>query len=168
MADKIGVDVGDDGRNINAGKNNEQSVSERTGNVVNNYVDSNNPEPRKRHQTVTLEERLDRLEVARNVTERTLNRIVALMDGDPGYRIVGIPDQLAIYIKANEDWKDASEKRILASEAELKTLRDELGKLKSNKQIVIAPSTAILLVMIGALCLVVAFFILSWLQGAGG
>lgn len=151
MADKIGVDVGDDGRNINAGKNNEQNVSER-GNVVNNYVDSNNPGPRKRHQNITLEERLDRLEISRNETEHRLSRIVSLMDGDPSYRIVGIPDQLAAYIKANEDWKTATETRIR-----------ELEEEKSEKKISFTPSTAITTVVIAIMFIIIVWLASHWL-----
>lgn len=164
MADKIGVDVGDDGRNINAGKNTEQNVSERSnGNVVNNYLDSNNPEPRKRHQNITLEERLDRLEIARNegerarvAMERQIERIVSLLDGNPSYRLVGISDQLAIYIKANEDWKLATEKRIV-----------ELEEEKKEKKIVLTPSAAITTAVIAILFIIVIWLASHYLQNAG-
>lgn len=108
-----------------------------------------------------IDERLDRLEVALNQTQRTLARVVALMDGDPSYRIVGMPDQLAAYIKANEDWKTATERRIINSEG-------RLNALESNRNIIVlSRAAAIFLVIIGTLCLVVAFLILTWLQNAG-
>lgn len=108
-----------------------------------------------------IDERLDRLEVALNQTQRTLARVVALMDGDPSYRIVGMPDQLAAYIKANEDWKTATERRIINNEG-------RLNALESNRNIIVlSRAAAIFLVIIGTLCLVVAFLILTWLQNAG-
>lgn len=103
-------------------------------------------------------EKLSRLEASQEETKRTLARVLALMDGDPSYRIVGFPDQLAAYIKANEDWKKATEKRIGNNE-------DRLEAIEGNKQIVIAPTTAALLVVIGALCLILAYMALTWLQG---
>lgn len=157
MADRITGQAGDDSKNINVGKDNDQTVSERnSSNVVNNYVDSNNPEPRKRHQNITLEERLDRLEIARNETERTLARIVSLLDGNPGYRLVGISDQLAAYIKANEDWKSATEKRVL-----------ELEEEKKEKKVVLTPSTAVLAAVIGICFIIIVWLGSHYLQNAG-
>lgn len=109
----------------------------------------------------TLDERLDRMEVALNQTQRTLARVVALMDGDPSYRIVGMPDQLAAYIKANEDWKKATEQRVLGAEARLKNLED------SNKPMVISRSTLVFMIVLGTVCLVLAFLALTWMQSAG-
>lgn len=109
----------------------------------------------------TLDERLDRLEVALNQTQRTLARVVALMDGDPSYHIVGMPDQLAAYIKANEDWKKATEQRVLGAEARLKNLED------SNKSMVISRSTLVFMIVLGTVCLVLAFLALTWMQSAG-
>ena len=108
----------------------------------------------------TLDERLDRLEVALNQTQRTLARVVALMDGDPSYRIVGMPDQLAAYIKANEDWKTATEQRVLGAEARLKNLED-------SKPMVITRSTLVFMIVLGTVCLVLAFLALTWMQSAG-
>lgn len=108
----------------------------------------------------SLDERLDKFEVALQETQRTLNRVVALMDGNKDYHIVGIPDQLAAYIKANEDWKAATQIRVSENDNRLKAL-------ESNHQIVISPPTALLLIIIGALCLIVAYFVLTWLQSAG-
>lgn len=103
--------------------------------------------------------RLDRIEAAQDELRRTVMRVVSLMDGDPSYRIVGIPDQLAAYIKANEDWKRATEQRIGNNEG-------RINALENNNQIVIAPATAALLIIIGALCLVVAYFVITWMQTA--
>lgn len=109
----------------------------------------------------TLDERLDRLEVALNQTQRTLARVVALMDGDPSYHIVGMPDQLVAYIKANEDWKQATEQRVLGAESRIKNLED------SNKSLVITRATLIFMIVLGTVCLVLAFLAMTWLQGAG-
>lgn len=109
----------------------------------------------------TLDERLDRLEVALNQTQRTLARVVALMDGDPSYHIVGMPDQLAAYIKANEDWKTATEQRVLGAESRIKNLED------SNRPMVITRATLVFMIVLGTVCLVLAFLALTWLQSAG-
>lgn len=109
----------------------------------------------------SIEERLDRLEVAQQQMQRTLTRIVSLMDGDPSYHIVGMPDQLAAYIKANEDWKAATEQRIVGAEG-------KIGALEGHRNtLVLSWSSAIFLVIIGSLCLIVAFLVLTWLQQAG-
>lgn len=109
----------------------------------------------------TLDERLDRLEVALNQTQRTLARIVALMDGDPSYRIVGMPDQLAAYIKANEDWKTATEQRVLGAESRIKNLED------SDRPMVITRATLIFMIVLGTVCLVLAFMAMTWMRSAG-
>lgn len=155
--DSITSTAGDGGKGNAVGKGIDQTTA---SNVVNNYLDHNNPERSERKDKITLDERLDRLEVAANNTQRTLSRIVALMDGDPSYRIVGLPDQMAAYIKSNEDWKVATEKRIVNNE-------DRLDKLEGQKQITLSPGTAWLFIIIGVLALVSIFFILSWFQNAG-
>lgn len=109
----------------------------------------------------TLDERLDRLEVALNQTQRTLARVVALMDGDPSYHIVGMPDQLAAYIKANEDWKTATEQRVLGAESRIKNLED------SNRPMAITRATLIFMIVLGTVCLVLAFMAMTWMQSAG-
>ncbi len=109
----------------------------------------------------TLDERLDRMEVALNQTQHTLARVVALMDGDPSYRIVGMPDQLAAYIKANEDWKTATQQRVTGTESRIKNLED------SNKPLVITRAALIFMVVLGTICLVLAFMAMTWLQSAG-
>lgn len=109
----------------------------------------------------TLDERLDRLEVALNQTQRTLARVVALMDGDPSYHIIGMPDQLAAYIKANEDWKAATQQRVTGAESRIKNLED------TNKPLVITRATMIFMVILETICLVLAFMSMTWLQGAG-
>ncbi len=117
--------------------------------------------------TSSIDERLDRLEMAQQQMRATLARIVSLMDGDPSYRIVGMPDQLAAYIKANEDWKVATERRIVTNEGRIGYL-ESLGYLESHRNtIVLSRSAAIFLLIIGSLCLIVAFWVLTWLQRAG-
>lgn len=150
MADEIRSGIGNNARGVASGKNIDQdSVGQNT------YVTVETDRPL--NEIALLNERLDRLEVARNETQRTLSRIVSLMDGDPGYRIVGLPDQISAYIKANEDWKKATEQRVVTAE-------ERLSRLESNNQIVITPQTAFGIIVVGALCLVLAFLFLSWLQ----
>lgn len=110
---------------------------------------------------ISLDKRLDRVEAALNETRNTLARVVALMDGNKDYRIIGIPDQLAAYIKANEDWKKATETRIINFENRLSSTEE------GSRRIFITPPVALLLVLIGALCLVVAYIALTWLQSTG-
>ena len=109
----------------------------------------------------SLDERLDRLEVALNQTQRTLARVVALMDGDPSYHIVGMPDQLAAYIKANEDWKEATKQHLLSQDTRIKTIE------QTNSPLVITRATLIFMILVGTVCLVAAFLLLTWLQSAG-
>lgn len=109
----------------------------------------------------SLDERLVRLEVAQDQQQRTLARVVALMDGDPSYHIVGMHDQLAAYIRANAEWQTATEKRILSNETRLDALEN------SGNIIVLTRSAMAALVIIGVLCLVGAFMLLTWLQRAG-
>lgn len=106
-----------------------------------------------------ITKRLDRLEAAQEEIKRAVARVVSLMDGDPSYRIIGIADRLDAVIKTNEDWKQATQLRIGNNENRIKAL-------ENNNQIVIAPATAALLIVIGALCLVVAYFVLTWMQSA--
>jgi hypothetical protein len=133
--------------------NDRVSASSNPNVAVNNYLGDNRGQ--------TTDERLDRVEVAMNQTQRTLARVVALMDGDPSYRIIGMPDQLAAYIKANEDWKEATKQRILNNDERLSALE------KNNNPIVITRTTLVFMLILGTLCLVAAFLILSWLGGAG-
>lgn len=109
----------------------------------------------------SLDERLDRLEVALNQTQRTLARVVALMDGDPSYHIVGMPDQLAAYIKANEDWKEATKQHLLSQDTRIKAIE------QTNSPPVITRATLIFMILVGTVCLVAAFLLLTWLQSAG-
>jgi hypothetical protein len=121
-------------------RNDRVSASSNPNVAVNNYLGDNR---------------------AINQTQRTLARVVALMDGDPSYRIVGMPDQLAAYIKANEDWKEATKQRIINNEERLSALE------KNNSPIVITRATLIFMIVLGTGCLVAAFLILTWLGGAG-
>lgn len=109
----------------------------------------------------SIDERLDRLEMAQQQMQRTLTRIVSLMDGDPSYRIVGMPDQLAAYIKANEDWKAATEQHLLSQDTRIKTIE------QTNSPLVITRATLIFMILVGTVCLVAAFLLLTWLQSAG-
>ena len=109
----------------------------------------------------TLDKRLDRVESALHETQRTLARVVALMDGDHSYRIVGMPEQLAAYIKSNEEWKEATKQHLLSTESRVSTLES------SNSPVMITRATVIFMVAIGTTCLVAAFLLLTWLQSAG-
>lgn len=154
MADEV---TGSD-RGVGVGRDVDKSTitpgdRNLAGNVVYNYPN----EPKR-----TDEERLDRVEASIATLQKTLHRVVSLVDGDASYRIIGIPDQLSAYIKASEDWKKATEMQINNHSDRLKVLEGS-----SSKQIVIAPTTAALLVVIGTLCLFLTYFLLTWLQVSG-
>ena len=109
----------------------------------------------------SLDERLDRLEAALNQTQKTLDRLASMIDGNPSWHVVGIADRLEAYIKANEDWKADTERRIMSNDNRI------VGLEAGNRAIVLSRSAAFALVIIGSLCLVVAFLLLTWLQRAG-
>ena len=161
QGDSITSTAGDDGKNLATGKKVEQRVTENNpGNIVNNYLDRNNPDSAERRHPITLDERLDRLEVESNERQRELTRLKELVDGKPENRFVGLLDQIAEGTKSDKEWKQTTEKWIATAEERIK-------KLEGNKQITISPSTAWLFIIIGVLALVSIFFILSWFQDAG-
>ena len=144
MADQIHSAMGDDVQNAVVGKDNRQHVGDdrRSAATFNNFY-----EPR-RQAPPTVEERLARLE---EIIDRDVRRALALVEGDPQYRLIGIVDQLPAYIKANEDWKEATEQRII--------------NLEAGNQIVISPRTA-LLFAVGAIVLLFAVYLaVAWVQG---
>lgn len=161
QGDSITSTAGDDGRNIATGKGVEQRVTEnQAANVVNNYLDRNNPERSERKGKITLDERLDRLEQNANEHKKMLDRLTGLMDGDPGYRFVGLLDQLEATSRSDMAWKTATEKRILTTE-------DRLDRLEENKKYPIESSTALLVIVILILLAVIVVMGLSRLQNAG-
>jgi len=152
MGDEIKSELGDGVQNANIGKGNRQRVDDRS-NVVNNYID------RERSGGISTDERLDHLEAISNKTQSTLSRIVALMDGDPTWRIVGFPDQLSAYIKANEDWKKATEKRVIENE-------ERITHLEQGRQIVLSPTQATLLLFVAIAAIIATYFMVTLLQGS--
>lgn len=139
--DSINANIGNDVRNANIGKDINSNDSRAT---VNNYID------RDERSNTTVEARLSRLEQLNNATQDTLRRIVTLMDGDVSWRIIGLPDQLSAYIKANEDWKKATEQRIAA--------------LEEGYQIVMHPTTAFWMAVTAILLIIGVYIAISWLQ----
>lgn len=103
-----------------------------------------------------IDERLDRI-------ERTLERVAGMIDGNPDWGFIGFRAQIgqfSEYIKTAEEWKRTTQRRIEDTER-------RIGALEGDKKIVLSPSAAMFLIIIGALCLIVAFFAISYLQGAG-
>ena len=161
QGDGITSTAGDDGKNLATGKGVNQRVTEnQAANVVNNYLDHNNPERSERKRSVTLDERLDRLEQNLNADRKILERMKALVDGNPEIRFVGLLDQLEISSRSDLAWKQATERRLLATEERLDTI-------EGSRQITIEPGTTWLFIIVGALALVAIFFILLWFQNAG-
>jgi len=152
--DRTSAEFGDNASNAVVGNRNR--LDSQTGNVVNNYLDRNNPEREKRTERITLDERLDRLEISYIETQKTLNRIQALVDGDKSYRIIGFPDQLAEYINSDKEWKRATEQRILK-------LEDD----SQAEKLTIRPSVLGMAVTIGILLILVVWLASYYLQNSG-
>ena len=113
-------------------------------------------------------QRLDRMEAAQRETSaaqqemhEAVSRIVALVDGSPAYRIIGIPVRLDAVIKADNEWKRATEQHLMSQDARIKTIE------QTNSPLVITRATLVFMVLIGTVCLVAAFLLLTWLQSAG-
>lgn len=123
---------------------------------------------REHDGAVSVEDRLDRLEAASTKQQETLRRIVTLMDGDPSWRIVGFPDQLSAYIKANEDWKKATEARI--KEAEQRTVENgkRISDLEYGNKIVMSPQIAWFIGAAMIVAMITVYFLVGWVQSGGG
>lgn len=165
MSDEIKSELGDGVQNAAVGKNNRQRVDDRS-NVVNNYID------RERAGERSPVDRLDQLERQGNRTQDdlsemrdTVRRLMALVDGNPSWRIVGIPDQLAAYIKANEDWKRASEQRMIDGEKRASANERRIADLEQDKKILLSPGHAALLITLAITSIIIVYFIVSSLQG---
>lgn len=140
MADEIRGEIGDDSKNVVVGKANDQR-----SNVVHNYI--NPTEREKRNQQVDSYDRLERI-------EETLDLVADFVIGNEKRRRTGLVDQFDAYIKSDKEWKQAIEAR--------------MDKVEGDRtRIFITPQVAVLLVIIGGLSLVVAFFVISWLAGSG-
>lgn len=140
MADEIRGEIGDDSKNVVVGKANDQR-----SNVVHNYI--NPTEREKRDQQVDSYDRLERI-------EETLDLVADFVIGNEKRRRTGLVDQFDAYIKSDKEWKQAIEAR--------------MDKVEGDRtRIFITPQVAVLLVIIGGLSLVVAFFVISWLAGSG-
>lgn len=92
--------------------------------------------------------------------EKNLERLLRLIDGDPAYRIVGIVDKLDAVIKADSEWKRATEQQ-LANQAK------RLDVLEGKRHLYITPAMGVFIILAGAASLVLAFWFLTALQGAG-
>ncbi len=152
-----GANVGGD---ANVGRDftgRDHRTDEQSGNVINNYLDHNNPNRSERRQTITLDERLGLLEKAANEQNSIIERFRRLMDGDTGVRFIGLLDQMAANAVSDKLWKDATEKRILAAE-------DRIDKLEGGKKFIVGGHTAWLYVIIAILLAIVLWLALSYFQ----
>lgn len=93
--------------------------------------------------------------------ERNLERLLRLVDGDPAYRITGLVDRLDAVIKADSEWKRATEQQ-------LGDHTRRLDVLEGKNIISLTPLMAVFLVLVGATSLVLAYWFLTALQRAGG
>lgn len=92
--------------------------------------------------------------------EKNLERLLRLVDGDPAYRITGLVDRLDAVIKADSEWKRATEEQ-------LGNHTRRLDVLEGKRHLYITYQMAAFLVFAGAGSLVLAYWFLSLLQGAG-
>jgi hypothetical protein len=159
--DEITSTTGDGAKNSITGKENRQDVTENQGsNIVNNYIDRNNPDRAARRQSITLDERLDRLEVDNNERQREITRLKSLVDGDPAIRFRGLLDQIADSTKSDQEWKRTTEKWIESAEKRFETLEDK-------KDVIFSSKAAWLYILIGIMAAVILFLLLTRGQTAG-
>lgn len=162
QGDSITGTVGDDGKNIGIGKHIDQS----TGAVFNNNPVYDQPKQRKSN-VQTIDDRFDGFEKKFDDFEKKLDRVVSFIDGNPGYRMVGLPEQLTTYIRENEAWQRDTEKRIKSDEEVGVALAARLSKLEENKKMPV-PSSMVWLTIAGLIIFAMTIYILfSWLQRAG-
>lgn len=174
QGDNITGKAGDDG-NIIVGKENRQDVTEnQASNIVNNYIDHNNPQQSERRKSISLDERLDRLEisdneekkeldrleVASNERQREIARLKNLVDGDPTIRFRGLLDQIADSAKSDLEWKKSTEKWIESAEKRFE-------KLEDKKDIVFSSRAAWLYIVIAIMAAIILFLLLTRGQTAG-
>lgn len=159
--DDIASTAGDGAKNIITGKDNRQNITENhPGNVVNNYLDRNNPDRAERRASITLDERLDRLEVEGNERQREIARLKNLVDGDPTIRFRGLLDQIADSTKSDHEWKKSTEKWIESAEKRFE-------KLEDKKDVVFSSKAAWLYVLLGIMAAIILFLLLIRGQTAG-
>lgn len=89
-----------------------------------------------------------------------MERLLRLVDGDPAYRITGLVDRLDAVIKADSEWKRATEQQVGDHSRRLEVL-------EGKRHLYITPAMAVFIVFAGAACLVLAYWLLSLLQGMG-
>ena len=99
--------------------------------------------------------------MADNQTEKNLERLLRLIDGDPAYRMVGLVDRLDAVIKSDDEWKRATEQQLLLHE-------QRLDALEGKKHLYITPLMAVFVIVAGSISLILAFWFLTAMQKAGG
>lgn len=92
---------------------------------------------------------------------KILERLVRLIDGDPALRMVGLVDKLDAVVKADSDWKRATEQTLTDHE-------QRIDSLEGKNVLYITPLMAAAVVLAFAIALVLAFWFLTALQRAGG
>jgi len=156
QGDSITSTTGDGAKNSITGKGNEQTVA---GAVYNNAPIYDQPKQRK-SSVQTTDDRLDEI-------EKKLDRALSFIDGNPGYRMIGLPEQLTTYIEKNEGWKRDTEKRIKLDEDVGAALSARLSKLEESKKLPV-PSSTVWLTVAGLIIFAMTLYIVfSWLQRAG-
>lgn len=107
--------------------------------------------------------------------QKILERLVRLIDGDPALRMVGLVDKMDAVIKADNDWKRATEQTLTMHANTLEDYGDTLTEhdarldgLEGKRLLTISIPMAIAVVIGGATALVLAFWLLTALQTAGG
>jgi hypothetical protein len=159
--DEITSRQGDGGKGTATGKHIKQDITENNpGNIVNNYLDRNNPRPAERGQSITLDERLNRLELADNKKQEEIANLKRAVDGDPAIRFRGLLDQIADSAKSDLLWKQSTEKWIESAEKRFE-------KIEDKKDVLFTSRAAILYVIIGIMAAIILFLLLTRGQTAG-
>lgn len=163
--DEIASRQGDGGKGTATGKNIDQTITENNpGNIVNNYLDRNNPDRTEHHVSITLDERLDRLEVEGNKRQREITRLKNLVDGDPAIRFRGLLDQISDSTKSDHEWKQSIEKWVTTAEKRFEKLED---KKDDKKDILFTSRAAFLYIAIAIMAAIILFLLLTRGQTAG-
>lgn len=170
--------MGDDVENAIVGNRNKLKHNEQPNqakNTNNIYLDSNNEQRSKQNDIITLDERLDRMEQTINVMGPKVDRVMRIIDGislvdnNSSYQIAGLPAQLSAYMKSDQEWKEATQARILLGEKKLNEFMAEAEKktVPIAKAVDVSPKTSYLIMIIIVLAAMVILLTILHFRGSG-
>lgn len=111
----------------------------------------------------SVDARLRRLEDGKAKTDQDVQRVLSLVEGNPGLRVIGLFDKLEKYIEEERASKKEIQALIRSHDKRLEDLEED----RAERKIVIHPSTAVLGVIIGVMFIAIIFLSSSYLQNAG-